>query len=85
MSVGMANLSEIEGAFKILKNKTDKLAIMHCVSAYPTKEEDANLSAIYTLKDKFDCIIGQSDHTAGVTVPLYAIAAGAQIIEKHIK
>nr|CAJ71367.1 similarity to N-acetyl neuramic acid synthetase NeuB [Candidatus Kuenenia stuttgartiensis] len=85
MSVGMANLSEIEGAFKILKNKTDKLAIMHCVSAYPTKEEDANLSAIYTLKDKFDCIIGQSDHTAGVTVPLYAIAAGAQIIEKHYK
>lgn len=85
MSVGMANLSEIEGAFKILKNKTDKLAILHCVSAYPTKEEDANLSAIYTLKDKFDCIIGQSDHTAGVTVPLYAVAAGAQIIEKHYK
>lgn len=85
MSLGMADLSEIEEAFKILNNKTNKLAILHCISAYPTKEEDANLSAIYTLKEKFDCVIGQSDHTAGITVPLYAVAAGSQIIEKHYK
>ena len=85
MSVGMANLSEIEEAFKILNNKTKKLAILHCISAYPAKEEDVNLSAIYTLKDKFDCIIGQSDHTNGIIVPVYAVAAGAQVIEKHYK
>lgn len=85
MSVGMANLSEIEDAFKILNNKTKNLAILHCISAYPTKEEDANLSAVYTLKEKFDCVIGQSDHTNGIVVPLYAVATGAQIIEKHYK
>jgi len=85
MSVGMANLSEIEEAFKILNNKTKNLAILHCISAYPAKEEDVNLSAIYTLKDKFDCIIGQSDHTNGIIVPVYAVAAGAQVIEKHYK
>lgn len=85
MSVGMANLSEIEEAFKILNNKTKNLAILHCISAYPTKEEDANLSAVYTLKEKFDCVIGQSDHTNGIVVPLYAVATGAQIIEKHYK
>ena len=85
MSVGMANLSEIEEAFKILNNKTNNIAILHCISAYPAKEEDVNLSAIYTLKDKFDCIIGQSDHTNGIIVPVYAVAAGAQVIEKHYK
>ncbi|HHT9108059.1 MAG TPA: N-acetylneuraminate synthase family protein [Candidatus Wunengus sp. YC64] len=85
MSVGMANLSEIEEAFKILNNKTKKLAILHCISAYPTKEEDANLAVIYTLKEKFDCVIGQSDHTSDIIVPLYAVAAGAQVIEKHYK
>ena len=85
MSVGMANLSEIEEAFKILNNKTKKLAILHCISAYPTKEEDANLAVIYTLKEKFDCVIGQSDHTDGIIVPLYAVASGAQVIEKHYK
>ena len=33
----------------------------------------------------FDCVIGQSDHTNGILVPLYAIACGAQIIEKHYR
>jgi sialic acid synthase SpsE len=30
-------------------------------------------------------VIGQSDHTNDIQVPLYAVAAGAQIIEKHYK
>ena len=85
MSTGMSNLSEIEQAYDILKSKTDNIAILHCISAYPTKEDDANLAAIYRLKEKFDCIVGQSDHTNNIVVPLYAIAAGAQIIEKHYK
>lgn len=83
MSTGMANLDEIKEAYNILKSGTDKIAILHCVSAYPTKEEDANLAAICTLKSEFECIIGQSDHTNDITVPIYAVIAGAQIIEKH--
>ena len=85
MSAGMADLGEIQQAYKILNPKKNKIVILYCVSAYPTKEEDANLAAIYTLKDKFDCIIGHSDHTDDIVVPLYAVAAGAQIIEKHYK
>jgi sialic acid synthase SpsE len=85
LSVGMADIEEIKEAYNILKAGTDKIALLHCISAYPTKEDDANLGAIYTLQDKFDCVIGQSDHTNGIEVPLYAVAAGAQIIEKHFK
>ena len=85
MSVGMSNLGEIEKAFKILKSRTDKIALLHCISAYPAREEDSHLSAIYSLKNKFDCVIGQSDHTNEILTPLYAVAAGAQIIEKHYK
>lgn len=83
MSVGMSNLDEIKEAYEILRSKTDKIAILHCISAYPTKEQDANLSAIYVLKNKFDCIIGQSDHGNDIAVSLFAVAAGAQVIEKH--
>lgn len=85
LSVGMADLDEIEKAYNILKNGTDKIALLHCISAYPTRPEDANLAAIYTLQNKFDCVIGHSDHTNDILVPLYAVAAGAQIIEKHFK
>ena len=83
MSVGMANLAEINEAYRILKSKTDKIAILHCISAYPTNESDANLTVIGALKKEFDCVIGQSDHTNDIQVPLYAAAAGAQVLEKH--
>ncbi len=83
MSVGMSNLDEIKEAYEILRSKTDKIAILHCISAYPTKEKDANLSAIYVLKNKFDCIIGQSDHRDDIAISVLAVVAGAQIIEKH--
>lgn len=85
MSVGMSSLAEIKDAYRILKSQTSNIAILHCMSAYPTREQDANLAAIYHLKEEFDCVIGQSDHTADIIVPLYAVAAGAQIIEKHYK
>ena len=85
LSVGMSNLNEIKQAYSILKKETNDIAILHCISCYPTEEKDCRLSNIYKLKKEFDCIIGQSDHTNDIVVPLYAVAAGARIIEKHYK
>jgi N,N'-diacetyllegionaminate synthase len=85
MSIGMASIEEAEEAYKVLTKNGSKTSILHCVSAYPTLEEDANLAAIFELKNRFSCVIGQSDHTPDIKVPLYAVAAGAQIIEKHYK
>ncbi len=85
LSVGMADLKEISIAHAILVKGTQKIALLHCVSAYPTLEKDANLSAISVLREKFGGVVGQSDHTADIRVPLYAVAAGAQILEKHFK
>ena len=83
IQIPFSSINEIEAAYKILKEKTDRIAILHCVSAYPTNEKDANLAVINSLKNKFDCVIGQSDHTNNIQVPLYAAAMGAQILEKH--
>lgn len=85
MSVGMSNLNEIESAYDILKKGTKNIAILHCISSYPTPEEESNLSNIYEIQKKFNCIVGQSDHTNDIKVPIYAAAAGAQILEKHYK
>jgi sialic acid synthase SpsE len=85
LSVGMSDQDEIRTAYNTLREHTKNIALLHCISAYPTKEEDANLAAVHTLQEEFDCVIGQSDHTADILVPLYAVAAGAQIIEKHFK
>ncbi|MBF0188941.1 MAG: N-acetylneuraminate synthase family protein [Magnetococcales bacterium] len=85
LSVGMANLKEVEQAYEILTGNGGNPALLHCISAYPTPETEANLAAVWTLKERFDCVIGQSDHTPDIQVPLFAVAAGAQIIEKHYR
>ena len=85
MSVGMSNLDEIESAYNILKKGTKNIAILHCISSYPTPEENSNLSNMYEIQKRFNCIVGQSDHTNDIKVPIYAAAAGAQILEKHFK
>lgn len=85
LSVGMSNVDEIKAAYEILSKGTKNIAILHCISSYPTEEKDAKLSNIYKLQKEFDCIIGQSDHTDDIFVPLCAVSAGAQILEKHYK
>lgn len=85
LSVGMSNMQEIKAAYDILSQGTKNIAILHCISSYPTNETEARLSNIYKLQSEFDCIIGQSDHTNDIYVPLCAVSAGAQVIEKHFK
>lgn len=61
----------------------DKVTLLHCTTAYPAPPEVLNLSAIPTMAAYFDLPIGYSDHSQGVWAPIYAIAMGAVIIEKH--
>jgi len=83
LSTGMATIEEIGNVLSHL-NKVKKTYIMHCVTQYPCKDEDANLLAIKTLQDKFpNYEVGYSDHTIGCLAPVAAVALGAKVIEKH--
>ena len=85
MSTGMANLSEIEdGVAAVRAGGCRDLALLHCVSGYPTPVSDANLRTITDLAQRFDAVGGFSDHTLGTTVSVAAVALGASIIEKHV-
>jgi len=58
--------------------------MMHCITSYPTKPEDANLQMIETFTKKFpEYVIGYSDHTIGTNIPVYSTFYGATCIEKH--
>ena len=85
VSTGTANIDDIDLAIKTLKvNGTKDIAILHCISAYPSKTYNYNLNFINKLK-KFGIPIGLSDHTIGNVVATTAIGMGIKIFEKHIK
>ena len=85
ISTGMANLEEINEALSAAyEGGAKEIVLLHCVSAYPTPLEESNLSAITTLKEKFDIPVGLSDHTSSTLTTLVAVGLGAVLIEKHI-
>lgn len=84
LSTGMANLNEIEISYNFLKkNGAKKIIILYCVSNYPSKDKDFNLNNIKILKNKFGCKIGFSDHSNNFEIAKCALAAGAEVFEKH--
>jgi len=85
LSTGMASFNEINEAIDAIENEgNNDIIIMHCITSYPTKPEDANLELIKVLKRNFpNYVIGYSDHTLGTDIPVYSVFYGACCIEKH--
>ncbi len=84
ISTGMADLEDIDDAFAALKRGPESVIIMQCTSEYPCHLENVNLKAMETLRKKYKCIVGLSDHTSGIIVSAAASVMGASLIEKHI-
>lgn len=85
MSTGASTLEEIQVAVDTARNAgCEDLTILLCTSAYPTPLTDVHLKRIETLSTKFQSPIGLSDHTAGISASLGAIALGARVIERHL-
>ena len=84
LSTGMANLAEVSAAFEVVSAAGGRVAaVFHCVTNYPTAPEDCNLRAMNTMRAAFGVPTGWSDHTEGIEITLAAVAAGAEILEKH--
>jgi len=85
LSTGASELGEIKEAVRTIERAgNDQIVILHCNLCYPTKDSDANLNVIQTLKKEFPWHpIGISDHTLGVFPTVVASAVGAVVIEKH--
>ena len=84
ISTGMSNKKEIDDAIKIFRENSCPFELMHCVSTYPMKVEDANLITINQLKKEYNCDVGYSGHENGVLVSLVAFMQGITSLERHI-
>lgn len=85
LSTGMAGNKELDDALNVITKYHSNIAILHCVSQYPTYPDNLNLKTITYLKKHYGQYkIGFSDHTIGISAPVVAIGMGAEIIEKHV-
>lgn len=84
ISTGMSSKENIDNAIEIFKKNNCKFELMHCVSTYPMKIEDANLITINQLKKEYGCNIGYSGHENGVAVSLAAVMLGISSLERHV-
>ena len=84
ISTGMCTSKDIENAVNIFRSKNCSFELMHCVSTYPMKIEDANLLRIQSLKEKFRCDVGYSGHENALSVSFAAAMLGITSLERHI-
>ena len=84
ISTGMSTENDIDRAVEVFRSANCPFTLMHCVSTYPMKDEDANLSRIKTLKDRYNCDVGYSGHEVGLAISYGAAALGITALERHI-
>jgi len=87
LSTGASTGREIDRAIETISEYNDQLILLACTLSYPARNEDANLTRIRTLRERYpELIIGLSDHTepdSDMVIPSIAVALGARIVEKH--
>ncbi|MFT3686887.1 MAG: N-acetylneuraminate synthase family protein [Phycisphaerales bacterium] len=86
VSTGAATLDEVQRTVEWLApaHNAGKLAVLQCVSSYPTPREKAALGGIAAIQQVFGGPVGYSDHTADRFTGASAVAMGACILEKHL-
>ena len=83
ISTGMSTHSDIQYAVDTFTKYECSFELMHTVSTYPMKDEDANLNLIKNLREKYKCNIGYSGHESGVAISCAAAALGITSLERH--
>lgn len=84
LSTGMCTLEEIDDALTVLHAQgAGRITLLHCTTNYPAPMQEVNLKALLSMKARYGCDVGYSDHTLGIEVSIAAAAIGAKVIEKH--
>ena len=85
ISTGMANWNEIyEAVDAIRATGNNDFVLLQCTTNYPSLIQDVNLRVMPAMRDRYNCLVGYSDHTQSHLACLGSIAMGACVIEKHL-
>lgn len=70
-------------------SENSRIYLLQCTSAYPTPPDDCNVAVVRHYRDlaskRRNLLPGYSSHDFGSTACMLAVAAGARMVEKHVK
>ena len=84
ISTGMSTYKDIDLAVNIFKQYNCSFELMHTVSTYPMKVEDANLNLIKSLQNNYKSNVGYSGHEQNLEISFAAVALGITSLERHL-
>ena len=85
LSTGMTSMEEIDEAVETILKYHNKLIILHCVSVYPSADENIHMSTLLSLQNRYRPLpVGYSGHEQDILPTLVALARGASLVERHI-
>jgi N-acetylneuraminate synthase len=84
LSTGMSPSDEIDAAVKRIQKSGAPLAVMQCTSIYPCPPELVGINLIPTFRERYDCAVGLSDHSATIYPGLAAATLGIEVLEVHL-
>lgn len=84
ISCGMSGWAIIDKAVDVFKKQKCPFTLMHCISTYPSEDEECNILAIRTLRERYNCEVGYSGHERGLLPSILAVIFGATVLERHI-
>lgn len=85
LSSGLSHFDELAVAVSILNRRGDQLAILQCATEYPTNSSQVGLNVLDELRQRFNCVVGVSDHSATIYTAIAAAALGSRVFEVHIR
>ena len=84
LSSGMSDLAELDAAVGRVKAAGLPLAVLQCTTAYPCPPERVGLNMLGTLRDRYGCFVGLSDHSGTIYPGIAGAAIGMDVIEVHV-
>lgn len=84
LSTGMSGWDEIDSAVHQIKEAGGRVTVLQCTTAYPCPPERIGLNVINELRERYDCPVGLSDHSATIYAGLAAATLGIDVLEVHL-
>jgi N-acetylneuraminate synthase len=84
LSTGMSPIEEIDRAVERVRARNVEVGVFQCTTAYPCPPEKIGLNMIPLYRQRYECWVGLSDHSAVIYPGLAGVANGMDMLEVHV-